>query len=55
MTNTYSKKSLGETLIQNIKENDKASIIAAYFTIYGFHKLKTAEPSKTLFSPTKIG
>lgn len=40
MTNTYSKKSLGETLIQNIKENDKASIIAAYFTIYGFHKLK---------------
>ena len=40
MTNTYTKKSLGETLIQNIKENDKASIIAAYFTIYGFHKLK---------------
>lgn len=40
MTNTYNKKSLGETLIQNIKENDKASIIAAYFTIYGFHKLK---------------
>lgn len=40
MTNTYTKKTLGETLIQNIKENDKASIIAAYFTIYGFHELK---------------
>lgn len=40
MTNTYTKKTLGETLIQNIKENDKASIIAAYFTIYGFNELK---------------
>lgn len=40
MTNNYTKKTLGETLIQNIKENDKASIIAAYFTIYGFHELK---------------
>lgn len=40
MTKSYTKKTLGETLIQNINENDKASVIAAYFTIYGFHKLK---------------
>lgn len=40
MSNTYTKKTLGETLIQNIKENDKVSIIAAYFTIFGFHELK---------------
>jgi SNF2 family DNA or RNA helicase len=40
MANIYTKKSLGDTLIENIKNNDKASIIAAYFTIYGFSHLK---------------
>jgi hypothetical protein len=40
MNNPHQSKKLGSILRQSIKEGDKLSVIASYFTIYGFNELK---------------
>jgi len=37
----HKKGSVGDFLIENIKQNSSASIVSAYFTIYAYKKLQT--------------